>query len=481
MHRIILTLIIQCSLSQYGWSQTLTFDNTYGGGQNSVGIDFVILENGDYVLTGVTTSLGSSVYLSTVNSSGQEMWRKTPGKVGSNGLGIVRASDGGYVIAGTTTPNGSNYDYYLLKTNSLGDTVLTRTIGDSLSEQRTISFIGTLDGGYLLHGFSSKPRGVSLLKLNSDLDTLWTRIHNGWTGNDICQLNSGEYVMTGQTWSQEDSTAPDLLMVGLDTLGNIKWSRKYLENGYGAGLCIYSLPEGDILVGGTSSPFIACTTDVYISRMTSSGDTIWTKTYGGIKDDQAFDIAPTNDGGIIVAGRTRSFGAGTSDLWLLRCDADGDTIWTRTYGAEDLDWPNKVRQSPDGGFVVLGATYRVRGSSPVVWLLKTNEVGVVSVERTEFGKVPEFLSLAQNYPNPFNPSTRIQFVLNRDAFIRVSVVNMLGREVQLLAAQLMYSGSHEFEWSPAIPSGVYFGVVKASTVSEPRITSVRTMKMVLIK
>ena len=61
-------------------------------------------------------------------------------------------------------------------------------------------------------------------------------------------------------------------------------------------------------------------------------DTLWTKTFGGIHDDYGYSVAQTFDGGYIVAGQTQSFGARSSDVWLIKTDAKGDSLWAKTYG-----------------------------------------------------------------------------------------------------------------------------------------------------
>ena len=83
-------------------------------------------------------------------------------------------------------------------------------------------------------------------------------------------------------------------------------------------------------------------------------DTLWTRTYGGDKDDGAYSIRPTSDGGYIVVGYTRSFGNGGSDIWLLKLDASGDTLWTKTFGStyDDEGWD--VQPTSDGGYILTG-------------------------------------------------------------------------------------------------------------------------------
>lgn len=78
------------------------------------------------------------------------------------------------------------------------------------------------------------------------------------------------------------------------------------------------------------------------------------KTYGGDSGKDAFDIALTSDGGFIVAGSSSSFGGGGSDIYVLKTDHVGDTLWTRTYGTVFIDVGFSVQETFDGGYIVAG-------------------------------------------------------------------------------------------------------------------------------
>ena len=83
----------------------------------------------------------------------------------------------------------------------------------------------------------------------------------------------------------------------------------------------------------------------------------WWRTYGGTGADQGFSAQQTTDGGYIIAGHTESFGAGGADVYLIKTDAVGDTLWTRTYGGTGThDYGKSVQQSSDGGYIVTDVT-----------------------------------------------------------------------------------------------------------------------------
>lgn len=97
----------------------------------------------------------------------------------------------------------------------------------------------------------------------------------------------------------------------------------------------------------------------------------WSRTYGGSFSEQGYSVQQTGDGGFAMAGDTYSFGAGDGDVWLIRTDANGDTLWTRTYGGVLPDVAYSI-QTTSGGFVVAGATSSFGANDFDVWLIRTD-------------------------------------------------------------------------------------------------------------
>jgi FHA domain len=98
----------------------------------------------------------------------------------------------------------------------------------------------------------------------------------------------------------------------------------------------------------------------------------WERVIGGAGDDVGRAVALTADGGLIVAGTTDSKGAGKTDLWLVRLDAAGATVWDKTYGGEGDDAGYAVAVADDD-YVVAGATSEAKGST--AWLMRVDGIG----------------------------------------------------------------------------------------------------------
>jgi hypothetical protein len=110
--------------------------------------------------------------------------------------------------------------------------------------------------------------------------------------------------------------------------------------------------------------------DVWILKLDTVGDTIWTRNYGGSERDYGRSVQQTNDGGYIIAGDTKSFGAGDYDIYLIKTDGNGDSIWTKTYGGLNNDCGYSIQQTSDGGYIVAGYTESFGAGYSDVWLLK---------------------------------------------------------------------------------------------------------------
>jgi len=104
-------------------------------------------------------------------------------------------------------------------------------------------------------------------------------------------------------------------------------------------------------------------------------DTLWTRRYAGLGDDRAYCIRQTFDQGYIIAGSSYSFGSGTTHCWLVKIDADGDTLWTRTYGSSECDEAFSVVQYADSGYVFVGYSRITPTGYEFIHAVRVNSVG----------------------------------------------------------------------------------------------------------
>ncbi|MFA5032359.1 MAG: T9SS type A sorting domain-containing protein [bacterium] len=149
------------------------------------------------------------------------------------------------------------------------------------------------------------------------------------------------------------------------------WTRTLGGAGNDCGYSIcFSRDSGYVLAGYTESQG-AGMTDGWLIKTDTFGIPIWNKTFGGTDSDFIYSVTKTMDSGYIMTGYTKSFGSGESDVWIIKTDANGDTIWTRTYGDSNNECAYSIINAIDSGYVAIGT----RNSGKYAWLLKVNTNG----------------------------------------------------------------------------------------------------------
>jgi hypothetical protein len=255
--------------------------------------------------------------------------------------------------------------------------VWTKTLGGSGNEQSGNIF-QTIEGGYIFTGTTSSYDGdvhgyhtpsafqysdIWVVKLNAAGDTVWTKTLGGAgteSAGRVLQTTDGGYILTGIT----NSTDGDVHGV---------------HGGY----------------------------DVWIVKLTPTGDTAWTKTLGGSADELASDILQTRDGGYIIIGNTFSNDGdittpnhGSADLWIVKLTADGTISWSKTLGGSNYDQGMRIRELSfeEGGYIVLGSTNSNDGDVHEnhgdfdAWFIKLTDAGDTVWTKTLGGSGKDWLS-----------------------------------------------------------------------------------------
>lgn len=166
-----------------------------------------------------------------------------------------------------------------------------------------------------------------------------------------------------------------LLFVTQSVVAQIMFQRNYGGVADDFGCKVIQTDDGGYLVAAITESYGAGYRDIFLIRTNEFGDTLWTKTIGGLHDDQPNAMKKTSDNNYIIAGSTSSFGAGNSDVYLLKVDQNGDTIWTKTYGGSMDDQAHDVIQTSDGGYLVIGSTTSFTSGSSSVYAIRTDSNG----------------------------------------------------------------------------------------------------------
>ncbi len=318
----------------------------------------------------------------------QSQFQTTVGGTGfEEGYSIVQTTDEGYVIAGQTTFYGAGgFDIYVVKLDYSGTLQWTRTIGGSGNDWGN-GIVKSADG-YAVAGYTTSfgagNADVYVAKLDTTGALQWTRTIGG-AGDDrgwgIASTSDGGYAVAAYSASFGAGDR-DLYVVKLDSIGTIQWTRTVGGANRERGHHIVQTTDGGYAVTGSSISFGAGGSDVYLVKLDSSGMVQWTRTVGGTADDRSYGIVHTTDGGYAIAGETHSFGAGDADLYVVKLDSIGVLQWTSTVGGANPDWGWGIVQTTDEGYVISGWTASF-GSK--YYIVKLDSTGAVQWTRTVGG------------------------------------------------------------------------------------------------
>lgn len=314
-----------------------------------------------------------------VQGQAKTVWSKTFGGQKADQIyWLGQTSDKGFIIAGETKSFGAgNSDAWLIRLNKNGDTVWTKTYG-SIDDEFAEGVLQTKDGGFIFAGgtksFDTGKTDVWIVRTNKFGDTLWTRTFGGtnddW-GEEIRQTSDGGFVIPG--WTTSSRGDYDALLIKLDKNGNVEWSRIYGGTKMDAAKSVIPLSDGYIVAGVTKS-FGAGDADAWIIRTTLSGDTVWTRTFGGPLYDMPFCIIQTSSKDFAFTGRTYSYGHLDGNVWLQIVNSQGDSLLSKTYGGKDYEVATFIQQTSDKGFILSGISKSFGAGKFDAYIIKTNRL-----------------------------------------------------------------------------------------------------------
>ena len=316
------------------------------------------------------------------SSSSSEVWRSTfGGSEDDFGQSVQGVSDGGYLVAGSTLSFGAGgSEVYLVKVDQQGSEVWSSAYGGS-EDEHGWAVQETGEGGYIVVGDtnSSGSGGIDvyLVKVDSRGGEEWSRALGG-SGDDVGQsvqvTGDRGFIVAGFTYSF-GSGGTDVYLVKTDSQGQMEWSRALGGSEDDYGWAVQETDDGGYIVAGSTLSFGAGGSDVYLMKVDSQGMEEWSRAFGGSKDEFGYSVQETGDGGYIVTGYTYSFGAGGGDVYLVKVDSQGREEWNSTSGNTDVEFGVSVRETGDGGYIVTGLTYSFLDETYDVYLLKTDSQG----------------------------------------------------------------------------------------------------------
>jgi hypothetical protein len=382
--------------------------NTYGGsGSESLG-SFIQLEDGGFAFCGSTTSWGlgghfpgtgggTDMWLVRLDENSNILWNRTYGTPQEDSArSVIECDNGGFSLLGITYANRSgdyDPDCLLVRLDENGNQLWNMTFGDTEREYPT-SLVQCNDGGFAFTGstvnYSADQTDLWLVRTDSAGNLVWNNTYecdSTQDGASLIETESGFLIFTTGAWwmSSIDVTYNDAYLYCTDAYGNLLWNRTYDSGEYDFGFKI--MPERD------SSFTLACHTgphqwasDLWLIRINENGDILWQTTVG-LLGARARDIINCYDGGYAITG---SYSLTQwwihHNLYFARTDTQGNVLWHRLYGFEELpDFGVWLLQMTDGSFLIAGGTYvSVETENSEVWLLQIKDTPITYYTLTQF-------------------------------------------------------------------------------------------------
>lgn len=205
-------------------------------------------------------------------------------------------------------------------------------------------------------------------------------------GHSVQQTTDGGYIITGGSYPKHhtdimewitESIKPDIYLVKTSADGSKQWEKTFgSTTGYDFGYSVQQTADGGFIIVGTTDSYGAGKKDIYLIKTGADGSKQWEKTFGSTGDDCGYSVQQTADGGYIIAGETRNSDNTGSDMCLIKTGADGSKQWEKTFGISRYEIGYSVQQTTDGGYIIVGDTNTSTSlDTSDIYLVKTNANG----------------------------------------------------------------------------------------------------------
>jgi len=450
---------------------------------NSIAVDGA----GNVYVTGRSYGSGTDYDYCTIkyNSSGVQQWvarYNGPGNSTDAANSIAVDGSGNVYVTGYSSGSGTYYDYCTIKYNSAGvQQWVARYNGPGNDDDEAFSIALDGSGNVYVTGYSSGSGTYAdycTIKYNSSGDQQWITRYNGPgnstdAANSIAVDGSGNVYVTG--YSSGSGTYADYCTIKYNSAGVQQWVVRY--NGPGN----YDDRAFSIVVDGSGNVYVTGYSegsgtyyDYCTIKYNSSGVQQWVARYNGPGNDWdvAYSITIDGSGNVYVTGWSKGSGS-YDDYCTIKYNSAGVQQWVARYNGpgNGLDEAFSIALDGSGNVYVTGWSIGSGTNYDYCTIKYSQGVGIKKIST----EIPSLFSLSQNYPNPFNPITKIRFDLPKNVNVKLTIYDMLGREVETIVNEHLSAGSYEINWDGTkYTSGVYYYRLNAGEFVE-------TKKMILVK
>lgn len=456
-----LLVVVMSFLSLTSYSQTsflTTFPTTYDKDAREV----LVTPDGGYLIAGSTNNsnpVDADLYVLKTDAQGNFLWGKTyGGPKPEYAFSMIETADGNYFVLGYSQSFSSgDFDTYLIKIDPTG-TLLWQKVYGGTGNEHGKEIIKSSDGNYVFVGSSNSnftSQQAFLTKIDLAGTVLWTKNYGGNMeegGNSVKETQGGGFIVSGQTFSYGQNNG-SVYLVKTNNMGDTTWTKFY-----NTGTII---SEATSIVSNNDGSYVFAVrdssansdVDVRIMKTDPMGAILWNKLYGGTKKDTPKRIISTTDGGYVLASTSRSFGWINPDMWILKLNASGDTLWTNHFGGINHEHGNDIKQTVDGGYIAVGHAKSYGTDGQRIMLVKMNSSGAVGIK-----KIQEDLSF-QIYPNPSNDGN-LNLRVGKNIFSKITISNLIGEQIFNEPVTLESSEPKKISLGTNVP-GIYLVTIKS--------------------
>ena len=285
------------------------WSKTFGDEHNERGRSVCPIAGEGYAVLSDGWAYRVGMTLIKTDRDGNEQWSKTFSDKGREGHSVRQTMDGGFIISGTRD-DGYKYGFgFLLKTDADGNELWDVEYG---ANSYASSAQQTSDGGFIhVQGWD-----MGIIKTDADGKEQWSKVFEGIVASDVQQTVDGGYIITG--FSTGVSTGGSYHLIKTDTTGNQLWIKTYSVNfNHWPDLSVQQTKDLGFIFVGEKRSTVDGESDIYLHKTDAEGNQLWSQTFGGSGIERGRSVQQTTDGGYIIVGETESFGAGGSDVFLV--------------------------------------------------------------------------------------------------------------------------------------------------------------------
>jgi hypothetical protein len=386
MRQNLVCLILLMLSATFSMGQPL-FQKRYGSHFHDKSRKVIQTIDNNYIVVGGTYGFGSSenALLMKIDSIGSTIWIKDYSGINEDAiLDIIELPNKNLVMCGYTSSFGAgSTDGFVMETDSIGTLIWAKAYGDIFGDACE-RIIEDGSGGYYVASYAQESTGTlgsSVMRIDASGNILWNKwVANYYMSRDITSISSGGVLLS----CSHSGTGPGFTCWKFSSSGVLIWSTDFMSTTGSSsaddGMSILENSIGDFFInfGIANLNTVAQSVDNCIVKLSSSGSVISYKSYGGIYTDWSSRIKNTSDGGILLLGNTNSAGNGDYDICLIKLLSSGSVQWAKAYGTVWLEIPTEVGLTIDGGYIITGESYStgtISLDSTKIYLVKTDSLG----------------------------------------------------------------------------------------------------------